>query len=324
MNANEEKRPPKNSKVIQNLGLRHFGRVQRERFAGGSVTNMHDPDTQAFVIPYGWKNETLGSGAKWRYWKPLITIWHRDPEHGGSDDSCGWFRPPLSKDLRDMIKILAADEAREPWFMAKQAKTNDDPVEVETLVRGAFLYLSRCMKHRGFLRRGVSLSEAQQWASEMTHNHVDNFRSSVCFLSGYHSNWYRDGIPNTVEEDKFWREEQARSFFGAIAGYILRERRWWFQHPKWHVWHWRLQIHPLQAFKRWAFSRCCKCGGRFSWGYSPCTHSWNGIGPRWFRSEPDVFHGNCNEPRSNGLGAATSNSVCNDVEPLDSGGAHKE
>ena len=49
---------------------------------------MHDPLTQAFVIPYGWRNETFANGTKWRYWKPLITIWHKDPERGGSDDSC--------------------------------------------------------------------------------------------------------------------------------------------------------------------------------------------------------------------------------------------
>lgn len=298
---------------------------------------MHDPMTQAFVIPYGWRTETFKNGTKWRYWKPLITIWHVDPERRGNDDSCGWSRPPMTVRQREIIKQLAGDEARDPWFMSLSAKANQNPVECEAYVRGAFLVVSRCLENSGY-RRGVTLEEATKWASIMVHNSIDNFRSSLAFLSGYHSNWYRDGEPNTTEQDKFWREEQAKSFFGAIMGYILRERRHWWQHPKWHVIHWKrrlnynkpierelrdlaedrcapmfeykywglplpcvgwsLQIHFLQTFKRWAFSRCSKCGKRFAWGYSPTTNSWNGTGPRWFRSEPDVFHGNCDQPQS--------------------------
>lgn len=295
---------------------------------------MHDPDTQAFVIPYGWRTERFKNGTKWRYWKPFITIWHHDPERHGNDDSCGWSRPNLNATTKEIVKNLAGDEAREPFFLALDAKSNDDPILCERMIFGAFMLLSLCMKNRGVLHRAVSVKEATRWAAELTYNAVDNFRSTLCFKSGYHSNWYKDGIPNTAEQDKFWREEQAKSFFGAIARYILRERRVWFQHPKWHVIHWKrrlnyakpinggdlvpgapmfeykywglplpvagwhLQIHPLQTFKRWAFSRCCKCGKGFAWGYSPTTYSWNGTGPRWFRSEPDVFHGDCDRPRS--------------------------
>ena len=72
------------------------------------------------------------------------------------------------------------------------------------------------------------------------------------------------------------------------------KRRFRWRYPvRWHFWHWKIQIHAIEQFKRWAFSRCCKCGKRFTWGYSPTTYSWNSKGPRWFRSEPDVFHGNC-------------------------------
>ena len=72
-----------------------------------------------------------------------------------------------------------------------------------------------------------------------------------------------------------------------------RYRRWWHITPRWHVWHWRVQIRPVQTFKRWAFSRCATCGLRFSWGYAPVSPSWNGEGPRWFRGEPDVYHDEC-------------------------------
>lgn len=270
---------------------------------------MHDPDTQAFVVPYGWKNSSFPSGKRWRYWKPFITIWHHDPERKGSDDSCGWSRPHLSDAQLDICKSLASDEARHPWFMALSAKSNPDPQQCEVLLRGAFHLIARCLRNSGNARLAPSDREMSRWSSEMIHNPMDNFRSSLCFLSGYHSNWYRGVDPNSEEEDRHWREEQAKSFFIAIMRYCLRERRFWFQHPKWHVHHWRFQFHLAQTFKRWAFSRCSKCDGRFTWGYSPTTNSWRGRGPRWFKSEHDVFHGDCDSPNKNCMAGVMTEKV---------------
>ncbi len=240
---------------------------------------MYDPLTVAFEIRYPWRKYGKKGEDEFlkTYRASFITIWHKDPELHGSDDSCGWFTPPFSKETRDICKTLASDEAREPWFMAMNAERNTDGVLCERLLFGAFMLVSRCLVNRGVIRREVSVSKVTRWAAMATHNSIDNFRSSLCFKSGYHSNWYRkdEGIPNSVEEDKFWREEQARSFFGAIAGWILRERRYWFKKPRWHFWHWRFQIHPLQAVRRWLFDRCDKCGKRFAYGESPCGE-WSG------------------------------------------------
>jgi hypothetical protein len=71
----------------------------------------------------------------------------------------------------------------------------------------------------------------------------------------------------------------------------------WYRHPRWHIWHWRLQVHPLQAFCRWMWSRCVGCGGRFRWGYSPISDSWGGGGPRLFKGEPGVRHHECSQHR---------------------------
>lgn len=263
---------------------------------------MHDPDTQAFVIP--WRFRTMEMGGKpWRYWEPLITIWHHDPEIGGSDDSCGWFTPPFNATTKEIVNWLAQSEAREPWFMQTQAKTQNDPVLAERLLFGAFVLVAQCLKNRGVIWTEVPLRKIERWASFYVHNDVDNFRNSLCFLSGYHSNWYKEGIPNSVEDDKFFREQAAKGFFGAIAGMILRDRRPWFKHPKWHVWHWRIQVHPYQQFLRWAFSRCSRCGGRFAWGASVGTNSWNGSGPSW-AGEKDVYHMDCSRPMSEGCAEA--------------------
>ena len=69
-------------------------------------------------------------------------------------------------------------------------------------------------------------------------------------------------------------------------------RPWW-KHPRFHFWHWRFQVHPLQDLKRWLFSRCASCGKRFSWGYAPVSDSWDSEGPSWFHSEQGVYHHKC-------------------------------
>lgn len=273
---------------------------------------MYDPMTVAFEIRYPWRayrGKKL-SGIKGAsefertYRRTFITIWHVDPERRGSDDSCGWFSPPFNKVQREIVTILAQDEAREPWFQSLPAKSNDNPVECESLIRGAYLLVSRCLENRldwrpwRLRKRPVTLEEATKWASVDIHNSIDNYRTMLCFKSGWASNWYNEGTPNTVEQDKFWRQERAESFFGSIMARILRERRPWYRHPRWHLYHWKFQVEPLLHFKRWAFSRCQKCGGRFAWGYAPVSGQWSGTGPLWFRSEKDVAHSDCRNPTS--------------------------
>ena len=70
-------------------------------------------------------------------------------------------------------------------------------------------------------------------------------------------------------------------------------RKHWWQHPKWHVHHWRVKWLPIFRFKRWAFSRCYVCHCRFAWGEAPISMRWSGGGPRWFRGEERVCHYGC-------------------------------
>jgi len=254
---------------------------------------MHDPMTQAFEIKYPWLKYGKSGRTKFEqeYRETFITIWHVDPETDGSDDSCGWSRPRLSKDQLRRCQSLAADEAREPWYQAFRGKAIDSPTEAETLVRQAFFLIGRVFSKSHICEppiKPVTYSEAAAWAADMLCSPVDNLRSSLSFLPGWSSNCAKDRPRD--------REYCAERFFFCIAGYILRERRPWYRHPRWHLWHWKLQIHPLQTFKRWAFSRCCKCGKGFSWGYSPVTNSWDSQGPGWFHSEKDVFHSSCDSP----------------------------
>ncbi len=241
---------------------------------------MHDPMTVAFDIKRPWpsRRQHAFMGSRW-YWPTLVTIWHVDPESDGSDDSCGWSRPKLTKAQIGNVEFLAGCEARDPWLLEDRAKRPLNAAAAESKLRGAILAVASSLRVR------VSMAEAEQWASRLVHNPVDNVRSSLCFLPGWHTNRHED------TEDG--RRDCAVGLLFILARFILRERRPWYRHPKWHVRHWKIQIHPVQAFKRWAFSTCAGCGRGFAYGESPTSGQWNGGGPRWFRGEPGVYHGAC-------------------------------
>lgn len=104
-------------------------------------------------------------------------------------------------------------------------------------------------------------------------------------------------ITNEFNNIKGWftgtdDEEKINQVLGTFACLRRRERPWW-KHPRWHFWHWRFQVHPWQAFRRWVFSRCAACGARFPYGYSPTSFQWESKRPRWFRGEEGVYHSEC-------------------------------
>lgn len=238
---------------------------------------MHDPQVVAFEIKAPWFRR-WANGEK--YHPTLVTIWHVDPEKDGSDDSCGWSFPKLTKAQRKRIKDWAWHEGHYPHFLREESKEWTGSIaEVESLYRGVVMLTARCIGLR------MSFDEASAYTVERVHNGgVDGVSRNFCWLPGWHCN------------GKDHHEKRSDHFAGIMAGIardLLRRRRPWYRHPRWHVHHWKLQIHVTQQLKRWLFSRCASCGGRFTYGYSPTSHSWYGTGPRWFRSERDVHHSEC-------------------------------
>lgn len=52
-------------------------------------------------------------------------------------------------------------------------------------------------------------------------------------------------------------------------------------HWRWHVHHWRIQVHLEQCVRRFLLERCELCGRRYPWGYAPVAHSWDSPRTRW-------------------------------------------
>lgn len=74
---------------------------------------------------------------------------------------------------------------------------------------------------------------------------------------------------------------------------------WWQVHPRWHVWHWRIQVRPYDNLRRFLLTRCCKCGKGFRYGESPVTNYWDAPKVRFMRGEIGLYHGNCDDRTSN-------------------------
>lgn len=172
---------------------------------------MHDPYTVAFEMRYPWRARRYrqATSAFLRtYHDPFITIWHKDPERGGDEDSCDWF-----------------------WrhFNARQAAALDDLVT----------------------------------------NPDDNIQS-----------WFSGSYAETDTDEM-------RRFVRVVAAHTRRVilRRPWWDTPRWHLWHWRLQVHPAQRLWRWLFDRCATCGKRFGWDEPVVSAAWEGKG--------DLHHMRC-------------------------------
>jgi len=81
---------------------------------------------------------------------------------------------------------------------------------------------------------------------------------------------------------------------------------------RWHLHHWRIQVHLLQHLRRWALTRCEWCGGRSRKGDQVnVSHQWDRDRGQWWRGERGLFHGDCSA-----IEAAHKTCVCG-VGPWD-------
>lgn len=250
---------------------------------------MHDPMTVVKDI----RNPFTGN--------TLVTVWHVDPEKDGSDDSCDWFGgrklTDQQKDIRDKIASAFAFEwhrsapyERFGWFMPEGVAVG--PTGEKRWWDGDQNYTTHALVLAMFrIAANHHFGHWSRRASRFLNRHLfdilffaENSCDSLCTdIEQKHG--ARDGN----------REKQAKRFASVVYAWILRAERPWYRHPRWHWWHWRLQIHPLQALRRRFLTRCEKCGKHFTSGQS-AVGSWSDPPRRWFeslRSERGLRHMEC-------------------------------
>jgi hypothetical protein len=249
---------------------------------------MHDSQTQAFVIPFPWFTRHRLKTFSYRYWHPFITVWHVDPEKDGTDDSCGWFMRSRHGDQAVLEKIIKRfDEDWDRVFESRKEDSTGEPIgPVEKVYYCGYFYpenagagmpnmsvtaialnlffLAACVH---FNKDGrTNWKKPRRWMQRrlfdimlFAENPTDSLRDDIVRKWGTSTN----------------RKERIERMASCIYAWILREERPWWKHPRWHIWHWKLQIHPWQKLKRWAFERCAYCGRGFKWG-EVVTGNWGG------------------------------------------------
>ena len=245
---------------------------------------MHDPSTLAFSIrsPFRRAPDNLFKSG---YRPPFIDIWHEDPLKfegkcgGRDDDSCGWHSPLLTVAERAAVEKLAKQQYSQIFEKQVRAREGASYAHIcfEPTAYDAVYWSWRAIKAHG--RVGWQWGDKHSFLTSgeleqiylLSANPVDNFRRTVATIGS---------------------EEDFISFFMLVHRAYRGYSRPWYKHPRWHFWHWRLQIHPWQQFRRWAFSRCAGCGKRFPYGYSP-VGQWDPERPKPFRSEKGVYHFEC-------------------------------
>ncbi len=258
---------------------------------------MHDPMTVAFTIRYPWRayaKDKVRNEFERTYRHPFITIWHVDPENGpGGDDSCGWFMRSHHGDqiILDRIKkryaedwdrVFISDESGKMYPVGYLFPNGEPRFSISGIVINLFFLAA--LEHFG------GRDKAAKWMRR-------NLFEILWFAENPVDSLY-DGLTNTFGVDSHERrEDRIARYASTVYGWILRESRPWYRHPRWHVWHWKLQVHPWQAMRRFLLSRCSKCGGRFTYGYAPVSDSWDRPKAGFLRGEVGLRHSNCAEDR---------------------------
>jgi len=214
------------------------------------------------------------------YFPAFVTIWHHDPETDGSDDSCGWAFPRLTSAHVRLVDALTEEDMAFPYFSAPPVRAsrvvNDarypygqlPPGDAMALLASAWMMVAWRLDRRRLT----------------PHDWIAILNLAVC---------PNDNLRASLVADEEHARQLVHDFYCHVLRNYLRFRRPWYRHPRWHVWHWSIQVEPLLHLKRWLFTRCCVCHARFRYGESPVSGQWGSTGPRWFHSELHVAHADC-------------------------------
>lgn len=202
---------------------------------------MHDPST--LILSFG-----------------PFSLWHEDPCRGpGGDDSCGWFMRAHHGDKEMLAKIrkaIAQDFDRvfmyhEGDWDGEKERAGNPPKSIHYMgyfdpaggmnftLHGIVINMFFDAIHVYF---GHDWNKSRPW---MRRNLFD-----ILMFAENPTDSLRDGIVGTfgIEKD---RERRIDQYASCIYGWILREQRPWYRHPRWHVHHWRLNVSWWWFVPRW-------------------------------------------------------------------------
>jgi len=229
---------------------------------------MHDPASVAFEIRLGSKYKKNGE-----YRDPFITIWHIDPETDGTDDSCGHFIRERHLPSGIIKKIKSEFEFKyDDWFYATgEPKFSVSGVVLNMYSQAAWIIFKEQnnkevdrKRHNKFMRKYIS--DILLFAE----NDTDSIGDSI-----------------TEKWGKITKAEKIENLSSIVTCDIFRKERKWWQEPKWHFWHWKIQFNFFNSLKRRYWDKCSICGKR---GFKKsASGDWSG----------KIWHSECGKNRNN-------------------------
>jgi len=227
---------------------------------------MHSPETQAFQINYPLIKSKGG------YRIPFITIWHKDPENDGTDDSCGWFirsrhgnkemKNKIRKAIGSNFNNVFKSDSGHTYYTGYFREDGSPNYSTQGIVLNMFYQAAYVYFHN-------KRNKTKKWMQ-------DNLFDILNFAENPVDSLHSDIVGQfRIPCGETWKKEYALdNYVSIIYGWLLRETRPWYKHPRWHMHHWNLQIHPLQNIKRRFWDKCSVCGKRgFKGG---AMSDWNG------------------------------------------------
>jgi hypothetical protein len=189
----------------------------------------------------------LKDGTVYRHRPSLITIWHVDPEKDGTDDSCGWFCRARHGDQGVLKKIgeefaFDWDPDYGGWFH----KSGEPMFSASAITVGLFRKAAY-----------IHFKKNRQKADRL----IDRNLGQLLYFAENPTDSLHPMITQKYGRERS-REERIDNFASTIYAYILRLDRPWHRHPRWHIHHWKIQLHPLQAVRRRWWDKCDVCGKR--------------------------------------------------------------
>jgi hypothetical protein len=168
----------------------------------------------------------------------FMQIWHRDKH--GADGACGWTYPRLSEEQRRACKDLGFWEARERHYLRYPFKQyTADLADRVVLYRSLLILVARV------IRVNLTVSEAESITAEtFSVGGVDGPDRMFCWVPGWHSNNPEDSPDDRA---RYWSQQVA-----SIARDLLKRKRPWWRHPRWHLWHWRFHVPLLRRWFGWS------------------------------------------------------------------------
>lgn len=192
-----------------------------------------------------------------------FSLWHNDPcnKPGCGDDSCGWFMRASHGDPEMLKKIRSAMDFSFDRVFEYRKDDWDDKKKKAGEPADSIHYTGYFMPHGdpNFSIHGIVLNLffdaihayfKHDW--EKSRPWMRKHLFDILMFAENPTDSLRDGIVGTFRSTEKWdREEALDRYASCIYGWILREERPWYRHPRWHVHHWQLNVSWWWFLPRW-------------------------------------------------------------------------